>query len=70
MTQKSHGIFVVGPAEQAKLSLLYERYGVTDDDVEVLASEPGALTGDLRVERSQLGDLGDFGDIPALPIIR
>ena len=44
-THKSHGIFVVGPAEQAKLSLLYERYGVTDEDVDVLASEPGRAHG-------------------------
>jgi hypothetical protein len=69
-TYKSHGIFVVGPAEQAKLKLLYERYGVTDEDVDVLANEPGVLTGDLHVERSRMGDGGDVGDVPGLPVIR
>jgi hypothetical protein len=62
-TYKSHGVFVVGPAEQAKLKLLYERYGVTDEDVDVLASEPHALSGELRLERSQAGDFRDIQDI-------
>ncbi|MBJ7535399.1 hypothetical protein JDN40_14915 [Rhodomicrobium vannielii ATCC 17100] len=69
-THKSHGIFVVGPAEQAKLTLLYERYGVTDEDVDVLANTPGALTGELHLERSQAGDFRDMGDIPTLPTIQ
>ena len=68
-THKSHGIFVVGPAEQAKLSLLYERFGVTDEDVDVLASEPHALSGELRLERSQAGDFRDIEDIPTLRTI-
>ncbi len=70
ITQKSHGIFVVGPAEQAKLTPLYERYGVTDEDVDVLAGEPGALSGELRLERSQAGDFRDMGDFGALSTIR
>ena len=68
-THKSHGVFVVGPAEQAKLKPLYERYGVTDEDVDALASEPGALSGELRLERSQAGDFRDIEDIPTLPTI-
>jgi hypothetical protein len=69
-TQKSNGVFVVGPAEQAKLTLLYDRYGITDEDVEALASEPKALTGQLQMQRSQKGDLREVGDVVSLPIIR
>jgi hypothetical protein len=69
-TEKSHGVFVVAPAEQAKLTLLYPRYGVTDEDVDALAAEPGVLTGELMVERNQMEDLGDVGDFVQLPIIR
>jgi hypothetical protein len=69
-THKNHGIFVVGPAEQANLSHLYERYGVTDEDVGVLANEPGALTGELRLERAQAGDFRDMEDLPTLPTIQ
>jgi hypothetical protein len=69
-TYKSHGVFVVGPAEQAKLTLLYERYGVTDEDVDVLANTPGALTGELQLERSQAGDFRDIEDFPTLPNLR
>jgi len=68
-THKNHGIFVLGPAEQAKLTLLYERYGVRDEDVEVLANTPGALTGELHLERSHAGDFRDMKDIPTLPTI-
>jgi hypothetical protein len=69
-TQKSNGVFVVGPAEQAKLEPLYERYGVTNEDVEALASEPKALTGRLQMQRAQKGDLREVGDVVTLPIIR
>ena len=69
-THKSHGIFVVGPAEQATLSQLYERYGVTDEDVGVLANQPGALTGELHLERAQAGDFRDIEDLPTLPTIQ
>ncbi len=69
-THKNHGIFVVGPAEQANLSHLYERYGVTDEDVGVLANEPGALTGELYLERAQAGDFRDMEDLPTLPTIQ
>ncbi len=69
-THKNHGIFVVGPAEQANLSHLYERYGVTDEDVGVLVNEPGALTGELRLERAQAGDFRDKEDLPTLPTIQ
>jgi hypothetical protein len=31
-TQKSHGVFVIPPSEQAKLSRLYEKYGIHDDE--------------------------------------
>ncbi len=68
-TYKSHGVFVVGPAEQAILQPLYERYGVTDEDVDALVKEPGTLSGELQLERSQAGDfrnLGDFGTIPVI----
>jgi hypothetical protein len=69
-TEKSHGVFIVAPAEQAKLRLLYERYGVTDEDVDALAREPRVLSGELAVRRDQKGDMGDFGDVMRLPIIR
>ena len=69
-THKSHGIFVVGPAEQATLKPLYERYGVTDEDVGVLANQPGALTGELHLERAQAGDFRDMEDLPTLPTIQ
>ena len=69
-TEKSHGIFVVAPAEQAKLALLYERYGVTDEDVDALAREPKVISGELIVRRDQHGDKGDFGDVGRMPIIR
>jgi hypothetical protein len=69
-TYKSKGIFVVGPGEQAKLIALYNRYGVTDEDVEVLANEPKALTGELRLERSQAGDFRDIEDVHTLPTIQ
>ena len=69
-TKKSNGVFVVAPAEQAKLGLLYQRYGVTDEDVEALALEPKALSGQMQVERSQNGDLKDVGDVVSLPVIR
>ena len=69
-THKSKGIFVVGPAEQAKLIALYNRYGVTDEDVEVRANEPRALTGELHLERAQAGDFRDMEDIPTLPTIQ
>lgn len=69
-TQKSNGLFVVAPAEQAKLAHLYDRYGVTDDDVDALAREPGALSPELIVERDQKADVGDIGDINRLPTIR
>ena len=69
-TEKSHGIFVVAPAEQAKLALLYERYGVTDEDVDALLREPKVLSGELMVRRDRKGDLGDFGDVGRLPVIR
>lgn len=69
-THKSHGIFVVRPAEQANLSQLYERYGVTDEDVGVLVSQKGALTGELHLERAQSGDFRDIEDLPTLPTIQ
>ena len=69
-TEKSHGVFVVAPAEQAKLAPLYERYGVTDEDVDALAREPKVLSGELMVRRDQHGDMGDFGDVNPLPVIR
>ena len=58
-THKNHGIFVVGPAEQANLSHLYERYGVTDEDVGVLANEPDALTGEVAPGASTGGGLSE-----------
>ena len=67
---EGNGVFVVAPAEQAKLGLLYERYGVTDEDAEALALEPKALSGQMQVERSQNGDLKDVGDVVSLPVIR
>ena len=69
-TEKSHGVFIIAPAEQAKLTPLYERYGVTDEDIDALAREPKVLSGEIIVRRDQKGDMGDFGDIARLPIIR
>jgi hypothetical protein len=69
-TEKSNGVFIVAPAEQAKLRTLYERYGVTDEDVDALAREPRVLSGELIVRRDQNGDMGDFGDVARLPVIR
>jgi hypothetical protein len=33
-TQKSHGVYVIPPAETAKLARLYEKYGITEKDGE------------------------------------
>lgn len=60
-TEKSHGVLIVAPAEQAKLHLLYERYGVTDEDVDALAREPRVLSGEIIVRRDQNGDMGISG---------
>lgn len=69
-TEKRHGVFVIPSTEHAKLAVLYARYAITDEDVDALASEPGALPGELVVERNQAGDLGDIGDFVQLPVIR
>ena len=61
VTQKSHGIFVIPLSEQAKLDVLFERYGVTAEDAEALAER---ASGRDTVERVDSGDLGDIEAAP------
>lgn len=49
-TQKSHGVFVVPPSEEAKLTRLYERFGIAANTAELEEAH---------------GDIGDNRDIPA-----
>lgn len=52
VTQKSHGVFVIPGSERAKLTALFERYGVARED-------------GVRLKGSPSVDLGDLGDIEA-----
>jgi len=61
-TQKSHGVFIIPKSQASILARLYNRYGVTHDDVSALAGELG------EAERVDFGDVGEKTK-PPLPTI-
>ncbi len=58
ITQKSHGNFVIPMSERGKLETLFERYGVTQEDADAMASRGRPLGNGVRVDSGDLGDIG------------
>lgn len=54
-TTKSHGVFIVPKLQGDTLERLYRRYGVSDEDVALLAERLGEVT------RVETGDVGEDG---------
>lgn len=48
--QKSHGVYVIPTAERSKLSHLFDRYNVTDDDAAIVAAVDPKRSTELVVE--------------------
>ncbi len=62
---KSHGVYVIPPTERAKLRFLFDRYNVTDEDAERVASFDTKQALELTfepIDRSGRVDFGDMGD--------
>ena len=65
VTQKSHGVFMIPVSERPKLEILFERYGVTREDVEALHIDKTSVHAEgLRMDPVDFGDLGDVGAEP------
>lgn len=64
--QKSHGVYVVPTTERGKLSYLFDRYNVTEDDAAQIAEFDPKRALELTFEPVDLPgrvDMGDVGDM-------
>jgi hypothetical protein len=60
---KSHGVFVIAPAEEPKLVRLYEKYGIGSQETDEWSPDQASmpLSGDTRVDIGEVGDIEKEG---------
>ncbi|PZO50463.1 MAG: hypothetical protein DCF16_13005 [Alphaproteobacteria bacterium] len=66
--QKSNGVYVISPLDRGKLSFLFDRYRITEDDAARVAGFDTTRALELTFSPvvSPHGDFGDIGDVRTL----